>query len=410
MTANKIEQSHNPAPFEFKRYELPEDERGVPLYFQWDDNGKTEEICESLGASGLTKSQKGAISRIAMHAHYEALGAGRPIHYSRSKTSNVWKTEQSKRRAFFSHHLVVYAVDYLERHGLIYHNKGGTGCLGRQSEFRATYHLIANISGISYQMMCPDDPLILRNMDNAELPIPKTRELQRMAKRVDAQNALILNTEFTTFNNLKAPLRRIFRYDMAHLGRFYTVGASWQNVRKETRWLIKLDGQATTLLDFSACIPNIAYRSIQEAAPENPYQSDNFCRSDAKLAMVILLNAETRKKAINALAFDRGFTGTGSNDLIARRYEAKLLISELEQRHPCLVDAELFFGSGLKLMRIESDIADNIMTDLRKLGIVCLPIHDGFMVKHKHKPQLLEAMSEHSKFNSSVSIPVSVEF
>ena len=397
-------------PYRFKNYELPEDERGVALYWHWDDYGKTEEICESLGASSLTKSQKGALSRIVMHAHYEALGAGRPIHYSRAKNANLWTSGQLKKRAFFSQHLVVNGTNFLEHHCLIHHNKGSIGYLGRQSEFRATYQLIANIAGISYKMLRPDDPLVLRNAENEELLIPNTRALQRMAKRVDAQNELILNTDFTTLGHLKAPMRRIFRHDMDHLGRFYTVGASWQNIRRETRPLIMLEGQPTTLLDFSACVPNIAYRKIQEIPPGNPYKSDNFCRSDAKLAMVILLNALTKEKAINALAFDMGFAGTCSNDLIARRNEAELLISELELRHPCLVEAGLFFGSGLKLMRIESDIADKIMTDLRNLGIVSLPIHDGFMVKRENKPHLLEAMNEHSKFNSSVSIPVSVEF
>ena len=73
--------------FEFRRYELEDDERGVPLYWFWDDHGKTDEICSSLGASGFTKWQKGALARIAMHAHYEALSANRPIHYSRSKSA-----------------------------------------------------------------------------------------------------------------------------------------------------------------------------------------------------------------------------------------------------------------------------------------------------------------------------------
>ena len=88
MKTKAFEQIKKSTPFVFKRYELPEDEKGIALYWLWNDFGKTEEICKSLGASGLTKSQKGAISRIAMHAHYEALGAGRPIHYSRSKTAN----------------------------------------------------------------------------------------------------------------------------------------------------------------------------------------------------------------------------------------------------------------------------------------------------------------------------------
>ena len=87
-----------------------------------------------------------------------------------------------------------------------------------------------------------------------------------------------------------------------------------------------------------------------------------------------------------------------------------MLISELEAIHAPLVEAGMFFGSGLSLMRTESDIADKIMTELRNLGAVTLPIHDGFIVKREHKQILEEAMREHSKLNSLTPIPISVEY
>jgi hypothetical protein len=396
--------------FKFKSYELPEDELGVALYWHWDDFGRTDEICESLGASELTKAQKGALARMAIHAKYEALGMNRPIHYSRSKEATIWKSKKAKQRTFFSYRLVLHAADFLESHGLIVQNRGTAGTLGRQTEFKATHRLVANLAAIRCEMLKPDDPIVLRNVDGSELPIPKSRQYERMASRVDAQNNLILSTEFTSLSHLKSPLRRIFRYDMNHLGRFYAMGANWQSANNTTRRLLRLDGEPTTLLDYSACNTQIAYRLIQARAPKNPYQSDNFSRSDAKLAMMILLNASCKSEAIRAVAFDENFAGNRSNSILARRNDAELLVSELELRHPALVEEELFFGSGLKLMRAESDIADRIMTDLRKLGIVCLPIHDGFIVKRRNQSQLRECMLEHSKLSSSFPIAVCVEF
>lgn len=408
--ALEIPLEDNTQHFEFRHYELEDDEKGVPLYWFWDDYGKTEEICASLGASDFTTSQKGALARIAMHAHYEALSANRPIHYSRSKNASLWRSSRIKKRHFFSYDLIIHAMDFLEAHGLISHQKGVAGVIGRQSEFRATFRLIANMSCLPYRMLSPDDPIILRNVDNEELEIPKAREYQRMSKRVNSQNDLILGTSFTSLPVLKSPLRRIFRYDMQHLGRFYTIGASWQNVRRTTRRLIELDGQKTTLLDYSACNPNIAYRLIQAAPPENPYNSESFCRSDAKLALMILLNAKDKAEAIRAVAFSQQFNGSGCGDLLRRRDEADLLISELEAIHATLVEAGMFFGSGLTLMRAESDMADKVMTELRNLGVVALPIHDGFIVKREHKQILEEAMREHSKLNSLTPIPISVEY
>ena len=102
-----------------------------------------------------------------------------------------------------------------------------------------------------------------------------------------------------------------------------------------------------TLLDCSACNPNIAYRLIQAAPPENPYYSESFCRSDAKLALMILLNAKSRAEAIRAIAFNQKFIGSGCRDILMRRGEAGLLISELEANHAMLVEAGMFFCSGL---------------------------------------------------------------
>lgn len=211
-------------------------------------------------------------------------------------------------------------------------------------------------------------------------------------------------------SHLRSPLRRIFRYDMHQLGRFYGIGLNWQNVNNSVRRMVRLDGEPTTLLDFSACNPRIAYQLVKANAPEDSYLSEAFSRPDAKLAMMILLNAKNKSVAIKALAFDTSFVGLGGTQNLARRGEAELLISELEQLHQVLVEAEYFYGSGLGLMRAESDIADRIMTDLRKLRIVCLPIHDGFMVKRKNRHQLKDAMFEHSKLDSQHSIPISVEF
>lgn len=396
--------------FGFQNYVLGEDEKGVPLYWHWDDHGRTAKICASLGAGGFTKLRQGALARIVMHAHFEALGASRPIHYSRSKSAKHWNFPHIKKRPFYSYGLIIPAVDFLETHGLIHSQKGLSGTFGRQSEFRATYRLIANLASQPFRMLAPDNPLILRNAENDELEIPNNRKSERMAKRVDAQNQLILGTKFTASPELRSPVRRIFRHDMQHLGRFYAVGASWQTVNNNTRKLIQIEGQQTTYLDYSGCNVNIAYRLIGKNPPDNPYRCDNFSRSDSKLALMILLNAKDKAEAIRALAHHSDFTGKGSNDLLVLRYDADFLISELELRHMPLGEAKMFFGSGLSLMRTESDIADKVMSELRGLGIVALPIHDGFMVKIEHKAKLLESMIENSRINSGPPIPVSEVF
>lgn len=354
--------------------------------------------------------QKGALVRVVLHAVHEALGLNRPINYSRSKSADHWSSPRIKKLNYYSYDLIIRAIDFLEVRGLIYHLMGHAGTLGRQSEFSAVPPLVSLLRHIPYDILKPGDPIILRNGENEEINVPNTREVDRMAKRVDAQNRLILDTDFTSRPDLKSPLRRIFRHDMRHRGRFYSVGMSWQNVGNEIRMQIELDGQKTTLLDYSACNPGIAYRSIQKPPPEDLYFSNNFSRSDAKFAMVVLLNAINKTKAIRAVAFDRKFICHGSSDFLGRLRDANRLISELEANHAPLLEAGQFYGSGLSITWTESQIADKIMAELRKLKIVVLPIHDGFIVKKENGAILREAMLECSKLNLQSSIPVSKEY
>lgn len=401
--------------FVFNQYDWLDEEKGTALYWFWDSHGKVEQICAAVGASHFTKSQKEALARIVMHANYEALCGNRLIHYSRSKSAKIWSLDRIKKLPYYSYDLIIRAIDFLEFEGLIEHWTGIAGTKGRQSEFRATHRLILSISNISYDMLIPDAPVIIRGSDKGELPLPMTREVRRMAKKVDAQNKLILDTEFTTFTHLKSPMRRIFRETMKFYGRYHALGASWQNARRDTRRFIELDGNETTLLDFSACNPNIAYRLIQTTPPKEIYSCAGFCREDVKLALMILLNAKSKNGAIFTIASHENFgldfsSKRQGGNFILLREKAKALVKRLGITHAPLVEANMFFGSGLSLMRAESDIADHVMTDLRNLGIVCLPIHDGFIVKVKHRAELNQAMNEHSKLGSQLSIPIEQEY
>ena len=48
--------------------------------------------------------------------------------------------------------------------------------------------------------------------------------------------------------------------------------------------------------------------------------------------------------------------------------------------------------AGLRLMRADSDIAEQVVRDLLKKNIVARPIHDSFIVPAKRQSELDEAM------------------
>jgi hypothetical protein len=49
-------------------------------------------------------------------------------------------------------------------------------------------------------------------------------------------------------------------------------------------------------------------------------------------------------------------------------------------------------GAGKALQRCDSDIAFDVIISLMEEGILCLPIHDSFIVAKEHKARLLQQM------------------
>ena len=63
----------------------------------------------------------------------------------------------------------------------------------------------------------------------------------------------------------------------------------------------------------------------------------------------------------------------------------------LRAMHPLLAG---YFrtGEGLRNQRLDSDIAIDVITDLRVKGILALPIYDSFIVNEQHKGILRDSM------------------
>ena len=58
---------------------------------------------------------------------------------------------------------------------------------------------------------------------------------------------------------------------------------------------------------------------------------------------------------------------------------------------------EYFFtGYGKELQRADSDIAEKVLVKLLNKGIVCLPVHDSFVVRNQDIAPLIKAMNEAS--------------
>ena len=185
--------------------------------------------------------------------------------------------------------------------------------------------------------------------------------------------------------------KRIFRVfnnnDFWAGGRIY--GGFWQEIKREYRKTIKINGDSVTELDYKANHPSMIYRtSTGKPIPADCYAVKGFDRDIAKRAMMMMINNLTKEAAIRALVPDvrKKLQKKISQD------DAQRLIESLEELHeailPDLYDPKL----ALTLQTIEGEIVVDILFNLMKEDIPCLPIHDSFIVSVNHRERLRTAM------------------
>jgi hypothetical protein len=125
----------------------------------------------------------------------------------------------------------------------------------------------------------------------------------------------------------------------------------------------------------------------------DPYDLADWPRNQVKIAMLIAINARTETAAIRATA--RHVFGS-----VYMTAKAKRLLQAVKAKHSDIAHA---FGSdaGARLMRKDSDIAEQIMIDMIQQGVVPLSIHDSYIVPADHAGRLQEAMDREIRRNDS---------
>lgn len=182
-------------------------------------------------------------------------------------------------------------------------------------------------------------------------------------------------------------------FDWNREGRLYR--GFWQNIRRDMRRFIELDGEPVCDLDFKAMHVALAYRTAGAALEGDPYcgivgpNGEALERGDAKVIVSNLLYRSNRMASfpkdselverLRAQGWGRGGD----------------LQPAVEKRHPAI--AHMFgHGEGLGLMWAESEILIAVLLELAERGISALPMHDGLMTTLSHKAQTLDIMREAS--------------
>ena len=208
------------------------------------------------------------------------------------------------------------------------------------------------------------------------------------------------------------------RFDQC--GRLY--GGFWQNLKKDRRRNIRINGEPIAVLDFRSMFPRLAYAAVGAVPPKGDLYAipglEGY-RSGVKLVMNALLYGDRPRCRL-----PRGIgVGIGDDwvvhsdpDGIAKQCKARLpkgwTIRRLKEAiltvHPCLEET-WERDLGLTLMHQESEILLAILLDLISRNIPILGLHDGLFVPQSQKVVAKEVMERKGQEMTGILLPVSCQ-
>ena len=195
-------------------------------------------------------------------------------------------------------------------------------------------------------------------------------------------------------------LHRVFNKGSFSLGgRFY--GAIYQQFPSKYRRYIYINGNHTVELDYSAFHIRMLYHLDGLECHGDPYSGIGD-RKKVKLAQLIMINADKHRKGIKGIrkAWLKNGIYTGLKD-----EDIEALVAKFKAHHPAIAH-HLLTGIGRQLQNIDSNIMDDILTNLRKQGIPALPVHDSVIVEKQYEEELYRQMFDYYKKYMSGFEPV----
>lgn len=249
-----------------------------------------------------------------------------------------------------------------------------------------THHMRSNLYIINSALGKADIELSLGSYSLSEL-LMSHQEKQRREAQEGNQGRQDIDFSRTR-------LTRIFNNGSFDLGgRFY--GGWWQSIPKKYRSHIQINGEATAELDYQSMHPLMLYHMEGLDPPSNqdlyviPGIEFNGAPEDARSLVKSVVQMLFNARTIHGLTFD----DPAYVPLLPVGMTFKGLAKAIMLHH-APIGHYFLSGVGLKLQRVDSDIAETVMMNMISEGTIALPIHDGFRVPISKKQILREVMRE----------------
>ena len=315
------------------------------------------------------------------------------VSYSRSKTNGYKPWMKKYNGEFYTYRGVVESADLLDQNGLVINQKTRPGSQRMvQSRMQATPELIGIMQGIEVHPEAVER-LVMKDADGELTGYSETDETAEKRRQLQQLNEFLESTQITLIDGgtvSRTNYRRIFnRGDWQSGGRFY--GPPFQQLSKVERQLMLINGEPSAMLDYSAHHIRMLYNERGLVMPGEPYALPGFARDEVKVAVNTMLNAETPRKAVQAIGT---WMAEQHNRKYARKDEvarARLLYDAIVALHAPIADA---FGSdcGVTLQFQDSEIIKDALTECGRTGIPAIGLHDEIDTQARHAGQVVEIM------------------
>ncbi|WP_133055603.1 hypothetical protein [Mycolicibacter engbaekii] len=384
----------------------------VELRLGW-SREQTAAIAEALGLdAGMNADWRHVTAMMVRDVVVNWQAQGKQTFYSRSRDFYSDLPRRYRTIDFLSYHYVTRASDWLQRRGYITQTTGkrnpGPGGDSYRSYAQPTPALLDLVSGLidlAEPRRAEKTPelILLRDKDGKSVDYADTDETRRMRAEMAEINARMhtLCHPHVEGRAVQLPwLVRIFNGDFSRGGRLYFLGNSVQNMPKVDRQRVRVDidgvAHTTVELDYSTLHLSLGYAEEGERRPRHPYEIPGFTRDEVKVATNIAINAANKRSAVGAIAMHQAEQERRCYPSQEHRERARIVYSRLTRKHWRARNL-IGSGAGLRLQRVDSDIAVEVMLSLLRQRIPALPVHDSFLVAAHHQEQLWVAMTSTAK-------------
>ena len=432
----KAEELNNSRPLDVWRVsEYPEAQRAIDHIYQ--------EIADAGLVSKRFASKWRDTVRAVVLDLYVAHVSDPTMYIGYSRNHNKYSQSSRYSALFFSVGILPKVVDYLKDNGYIDHHghrhDKKNPAKSRQSRMRATSKLIdlvqdqynVDLSMISRHK--DEEVIILRDKKKKDIEYEDTPDTIRMRDNLNKINEwleysiILLEVTDEELKELQGRLKRKIDFTDKRLrrifnngsfeqgGRFY--GGWWQNIPREYRKFIRVEGKDVVEVDYSGFHINMLYAMdgldmhTGDVYKLPGYSNSKVFRDFVKTMLLAMVNSDSRELTRKALHKEvhkkRTLTLPAADIPSTKVKDLYPVMDAFQQKHHDIAD---YFnsGKGIDLQNIDSHISEQVL--LRFCGgkrLPVLPMHDSFIVHHHEEPKLRKAMDK--AFNDRFRVKCKVD-